>query len=90
MGDITASTVRTDYSTNVSFTCSDEDMNAIYNMVHNTLENLSLGGYIVDCPQIERLGYGGDGNASCRSFQTIYQGAPLYMYWMQNVVWYIL
>ena len=29
------------------------------------------------------MGYGGDGNASCRSFQTIYQGAPLYMNWMQ-------
>ena len=81
--DITASPVRTDYSTNVSFACSDEDMNAIYNMVHNTLKNLSLGGYIVDCPQIERLGYGGDGNASAVTAQTFFNLAPLYMNWMQ-------
>lgn len=81
--DITASPVRTDYSTNASFACSDEDMNAIYHMVHNTLKNLSLGGYIVDCPQIERLGYGGDGNASAVTAQTFFNLAPLYMNWMQ-------
>ena len=83
LNDITASTVRTNYSTNVSFACSDEDMNAIYNMVHNTLENLSLGGYIVDCPQIERLGYGGDGNASAVTAQTFFNLAPLYLNWIQ-------
>ena len=83
LNDITASTVRTNYSTNVSFACSDEDMNAIYNMVHNTLENLSLGGYIVDCPQIERLGYGGDGNASAVTAQIFFNLAPLYLNWIQ-------
>ena len=81
--DITASTVRTNYSGKATFACSDEDMNAIYNMVHNTLENLSLGGYIVDCPQIERLGYGGDGNASLVTAQTFFNLAPLYMNWIQ-------
>ena len=81
--DITASTVRTDYSGKATFTCSDEDMNTIYNMVHNTLENLSLGGYIVDCPQIERLGYGGDGNASALTAQTFFNLAPLYLNWIQ-------
>ena len=81
--DITASIVRTDYSANTSFACSDEDMNAIYKMVHNTLEALSLGGYIVDCPQIERLGYGGDGNASLITAQTYFNLAPLYMNWLQ-------
>ena len=80
---ISASRVRTDYSTNASFACSDENMNAIYHMVHNTLKNLSLGGYIVDCPQIERLGYGGDGNASALTAQTFFNLAPLYMNWMQ-------
>ena len=81
--DITANTVRTNYSGKATFACSDEDMNAIYNMVHNTLENLSLGGYIVDCPQIERLGYGGDGNASAVTAQTFFNLAPLYMNWIQ-------
>ena len=81
--DITASLVHTDYSGNAMFACSDEDMNAIFNMTHNTLEALSLGGYIVDCPQIERLGYGGDGNASAVTAQTFFNLAPLYMNWMQ-------
>lgn len=83
LSDITASTVRTDYSGDAEFSCSDQDMNAIYDMVHGTLEALSLGGYIVDCPQIERLGYGGDGNASLVTAQTFFNLAPLYMNWMQ-------
>lgn len=83
LSDITASSVRTDYSGNATFSCSDRDMNAIYNMVHGTLEALSLGGYIVDCPQIERLGYGGDGNSSAVTAQAFFNLAPLYMNWMQ-------
>ena len=83
LSDITASLVHTDYSGEATFACSDEDMNAIYQMTHNTLEALSLGGYIVDCPQIERLGYGGDGNASAVTAQTFFNLAPLYMNWMQ-------
>ena len=83
LSDITASLVHTDYSGEATFACSDEDMNAIYQMTYNTLEALSLGGYIVDCPQIERLGYGGDGNASAVTAQTFFNLAPLYMNWMQ-------
>ena len=83
LSDITASLVHTDYSGKATFACSDDDMNAIYQMTHNTLEALSLGGYIVDCPQIERLGYGGDGNASAVTAQTFFNLAPLYMNWMQ-------
>ena len=83
LSDITASLVHTDYSGEATFVCSDEDMNAIFRMTYNTLEALSLGGYIVDCPQIERLGYGGDGNASAVTAQTFFNLAPLYMNWMQ-------
>lgn len=72
LSDIIASPVRTDYDGKAAFACSDEDMNAIYRMMHHTLEALSLGGYIVDCPQIERLGYGGDGNASLITAQTFF------------------
>ena len=38
---------------------------------------------MVDCPQIERLGYGGDGNASTPTVQTMFNLAPLYTNWMQ-------
>lgn len=39
--------------------------------------------YLVDCPQIERLGYGGDGNASTITAQTMFNMAPLYNNWLQ-------
>ena len=38
---------------------------------------------MVDCPQIERLGYGGDGNASTPTVQTMFNLVPLYTNWMQ-------
>jgi alpha-L-rhamnosidase len=38
---------------------------------------------MVDCASIERLGYGGDGNASTQSLQTVADAAPLYLNWLQ-------
>lgn len=71
------------YGDAASFECSDADLNAIYGMVERTLRSLAFGGYVVDCPHLERMGYGGDGNASCRTFQTLFDAAPLYMNWLQ-------
>lgn len=65
-----------------SFECSDPDMNAIHDMLHYTLQNLTFSGYQVDCPSIERLGYGGDGNSSTMTTQTMYDVAPLYLNWL--------
>ena len=31
---------------------------------------------MVDCPHLERAGYGGDGNSSTMSLQTMYDVAP--------------
>lgn len=83
LSDITGCLIHTDYAGNSSFSCSDKDLNAIHDMVHYTLRCLTLGGYMVDCPQIERLGYGGDGNASTQTVQTMFNLSPLYMNWMQ-------
>ena len=81
--DISAHAIRTDYKTTGSFECSDKDMNDIYNMVHRAMDALILGGDMVDCPHRERLGYGGDGNASTVTVQTIADLAPLYLNWLQ-------
>ncbi len=81
--DISAFPVRTGYKLASTFECSDPDMNAIHGMIFYTLQNLSIGGYMVDCPQIERLGYGGDGNASTETAQTMFDLAPLYRNWLQ-------
>ncbi|MDE5683694.1 MAG: glycoside hydrolase family 78 protein [Muribaculaceae bacterium] len=83
LSGITAKLIHTDYSGEASFECSDPDLNAIHNMMSYTMRCLTLGGYMVDCPQVERLGYGGDGNASTPFVQTIFNMAPTYMNWMQ-------
>lgn len=79
---ITGRAITTAYSGESSFECSDDDINAIHNMVHKTVKALTLGGYMVDCPHIERLGYGGDGNASTPTFQTMFNVSPLYLNWL--------
>lgn len=83
LSDITACLIHTDYGGTSSFSCSDDDLNAIHQMIQYTLSCLTLGGDQVDCPHVERLGYGGDGNASTLTMQTMYNMAPLYINWMQ-------
>ena len=81
--EITSLPIRTGYRIASSFECSDKDLNDIHDMIFYTLQCLSLGGYLVDCPQIERLGYGGDGNASTETAQTMFDLYPLYSNWLQ-------
>lgn len=79
---VTGRAITTGYDGDSEFECSDEDMNTIHNMIHKTVKALTLGGYMVDCPHLEKLGYGGDGNASTPTFQTMFNVAPLYMNWL--------
>lgn len=81
--DIKALRMRTDFKGASSFKCSDEDLNKIHDMVAYTMENLAFDGYMVDCANLERLGYGGDGNASTLSLQIMFDVAPLYANWLQ-------
>ncbi|MBR1926159.1 MAG: family 78 glycoside hydrolase catalytic domain, partial [Bacteroidales bacterium] len=81
--DIKGLRMRTDYKMGGSFESSDQDMNAIHDMVRYTLENLAFDGYMVDCANIERLGYGGDGNASTLTLQILSEVSPLYVNWLQ-------
>ena len=81
--NIRAHLIHTGYRQASSFECSDNEITSIHDMVNYTLRCLSLGGYLVDCPQIERLGYGGDGNASTETAQIMFDLAPLYSNWLQ-------
>ena len=81
---IKAYRMRTDFRKGGSFQSSDEDLNRICGMVDYTLENLAFDGYMVDCANIERLGYGGDGNASTLTLQEMADVGPLYINWMQT------
>jgi len=81
--DLRAYRMRTDYEVGASFTSSDPELNAIHDMVLRTMENLAFDGYMVDCASVERLGYGGDGNASAQSLQTVAGVSPLFLNWLQ-------
>lgn len=82
--DINAWLVRTAYKNAATFSCSDSLQNWIYNTVRWTYENLSIGGFIVDCPQRERLGYGGDAHATCETGMMNFHTAALYTKWMED------
>ena len=81
--NITAFLIHTGYRQASAFQCSDNDLNTIHDMLYYTLRCLSISGYLVDCPTIERLGYGGDGNASTLTAQTMFDLGPLYSNWLQ-------
>ena len=66
-----------------TFECSDSRLNAIHDMVKYTLSCLTFSGYMVDCPHIERMGYGGDGNSSTNTLQTLWDVRDVYANWMQ-------
>lgn len=75
--------IHTGYELAAGFQCSDPDLNKIHDMIFYTLRCLSIGGDLVDCPTIERLGYGGDGNASTATAQIMFNMNPLYTNWLQ-------
>lgn len=81
--DIKAHLIHTNFRTTSSFACSDPDLNAIHDMIQYTMRCLSFSGYMVDCPHLERAGYGGDGNSSTNALQTMFDVSPLYTNWVQ-------
>ena len=66
-----------------TFECSDPRLNAIHDMVKYTLSCLTFSGYMVDCPHIERMGYGGDGNSSTNTLQTLWDVRDTYSQWLR-------
>ena len=69
-------------SEGATFECSDPRLNAIHDMVKYTLSCLTFSGYMVDCPHLERMGYGGDGNSSTMTLQTIWDVRDTYRNWL--------
>ncbi len=82
--DFTGWLVRTDYARASEFECSEPLLNQIYDTTLWTYENLTVGGYIVDCPQRERMGYGGDGHATTTTGLMNFRTEALYTKWMQD------
>ena len=84
LSDIKGWQVRTAYDKVATFECSDSLQNWMYNRILWTFQNLSLGGYIVDCPQRERFGYGGDAHATSETGMFNYNLGAFYSKWLQD------
>ena len=82
--DIKGWNVRTNYKDATTFECSDDLQNWIYKTIRWTFENLTLGGYVVDCPQRERLGYGGDAHSTSETGMFNYQLGAFYNKWLED------
>lgn len=82
--DIRGYLVRSDYRRIGTFECSNNLLNQIYETTLWTYENLSVGGYVVDCPQRERMGYGGDAHATTQTALNNYQLGAFYTKWTQD------
>ena len=82
--DIKGWLIHSEYDNVGDFVCSDTLQNWIYDRVKWTFRNLSLGGFIVDCPQRERMGYGGDAHATSETGMFNFNLSAFYTKWMQD------
>jgi alpha-L-rhamnosidase len=71
----------TDYSDASEFKCDNPLLNDVFRTVKWTYRCLSLGGYTVDCPHRERLGYGGDSGTSMEAGMMNFKLAAFYSKW---------
>lgn len=84
LSDIRCQLVRTDYARAADFECSNELLNRIHDATLWTFEDLSLGGYVVDCAHRERMGYGGDAHATTECGLNNYSLGAFYTKWSQD------
>ncbi|MCX6877759.1 MAG: family 78 glycoside hydrolase catalytic domain [Verrucomicrobia bacterium] len=75
-GDAEALLIESDLDPVGNFECSNDLFNRIHQLNLWTIRCLSLGGYMVDCPHRERLGYG-DGQTSLDT-QIMNRNAPAF------------
>jgi alpha-L-rhamnosidase len=83
--DIKGYLIRTGYEPAGDFQSSNELLNRIYQTVTWTYQMLTLGGYVVDCPHRERLGYGGDAGTSMETGMFNFDVGGLYNRW--SAIW---
>ncbi len=76
--------VRTAYPAVSTFRSSNALQNWIYSRSCWNFENLTVGGYVVDCPQRERFGYGGDAHTTSEAGMFNYNLGAFYTKWMQD------
>jgi hypothetical protein len=75
--------ITTGYERTGHFTCSSEFYNRLYETVLWTFRQLTLDGYLVDCPHRERMGYG-DGINAVQSAMSSFGAAPFFTKWSRD------
>ena len=81
--DAVAMLVESDLEPVGAFECSNELFNRISRVNQWTQRSLNLGGYYVDCPHRERLGYG-DGQVAVEGFMTSFGAYGFYRKWLMD------
>jgi alpha-L-rhamnosidase len=66
-----------------SFECSDPLLNRIHQANRWTIRALNLGGYYVDCPHRERMGYG-DGQVAVQGMMMNFDASHFYSKWVRD------
>lgn len=84
LDDLRGWLVRPAYARAADFSCSLPLLNDIYETTRWTFENLTLGGYVVDCPHRERMGYGGDAYATTLTGLSAYRLGAFYTKWSED------
>lgn len=84
LADIKGYQIRNAYQRVGTFKCSNPLLNQIFDTTLWTYESLSLGGYVVDCPHRERLGYGGDAHATMETALGSYGMGAFFTKWMED------
>lgn len=81
--DATAMLIESDLEEAGAFECSNDLFNRIHRVNQWTQRCLNLGGYYVDCPHRERLGYG-DGQVAVEGFMTSFRADGFYAKWLRD------
>ncbi len=75
----------TDAAVTSEFESSDETLNWIYKTYINTQLSNMHGGIPSDCPHLERRGYTGDGQITCRSVMRCLNAEKFYDKWIDDI-----
>ncbi|MFC1652211.1 family 78 glycoside hydrolase catalytic domain [Planctomycetota bacterium] len=81
--NLTAFLIDSDLEEIGSFACSNSLLNRIHQINKWTQRCLNLGGYYVDCPHRERMGYG-DGQVAVEGFLTSFNANRYYRKWLAD------
>jgi alpha-L-rhamnosidase len=82
--DVRGYLVHTDFQPASLFESSNPLIDQIYRVARWTQKSLSLGGYSVDCPHRERLGYGAEGQATMEEALYNFDLGAFYTKWVMD------